>query len=77
MDKSETLPLLVGINESCRLLSIQRTCLYDLINEGRLRPVKLGRRTLFRYSDLVAFADEAGRAAKAVATVMNRAEAQA
>jgi len=77
MDKSEALPLLVGINESCELLSIRRSYLYDLINEGRLHPIKLGRRTLFRYSDLVAFADEAGRAAKAVATAMNRAEAQA
>jgi excisionase family DNA binding protein len=57
MDKSETLPLLVGIDESCELLSIQRTYLYDLINEGRLRPIKLGRRTLFRMRDLIAFAD--------------------
>jgi len=59
MDKSETLPLLVGIDKSCELLSIRRAYLYDLINEGRLRPIKLGRRTLFRYSDLVAFADSA------------------
>ena len=59
MDKCEALPLLVGINESCELLSIRRSYLYDLINEGRLHPIKLGRRTLFRYSDLVAFADSA------------------
>jgi excisionase family DNA binding protein len=58
-DKSETLPLLVGIDESCKLLSIRRSYLYDLINEGRLRPIKLGRRTLFRYSDLVAFTNSA------------------
>ena len=58
-NKPETPPLLVGIDESCKLLSIRRSYLYDLINQGRLRPVKLGRRTLFRYSDLVAFADAA------------------
>ena len=61
-EKSETLPLLVGIEEVCQLLSIRRTHVYKLINEDRLRPVKLGRRTVFRYGDLVAFADEAGRA---------------
>jgi len=54
-EKSETLPLLVGINECCELLSIQRSHLYGLISKGRLRPIKLGRRTLFRYSDLKAF----------------------
>jgi excisionase family DNA binding protein len=53
----------VGISESCELLSIKRTFLYKLIAEEKLRPVKLGRRTVFRYADLVAFADEAGRAA--------------
>ena len=56
-------PLLVGISESCELLSIKRTFLYKLIAEEKLRPVKLGRRTVFRYADLIAFADEAGRTA--------------
>ena len=69
MDKCEALPLLVGINESCELLSIRRSYLYDLINEGRLHPIKLGRRTLFRYSDLKAFADSApaGEAQQSIA----------
>ena len=62
-EKSETLPLLVGIEEVCQLLSIRRSSVYKLTAEDRLRPVKLGRRTVFRYADLVAFADEAGRAA--------------
>jgi len=52
-------PLLVGVSEACDLLSIKRTFLYRLISDGRLRPVKLGRRTMFRYSDLLSFADEA------------------
>jgi excisionase family DNA binding protein len=54
-------PLLVGITESCELLSIKRTFLYKLIAEEKLRPVKLGRRTVFRYADLMAFADETAR----------------
>jgi excisionase family DNA binding protein len=55
-------PLLVGVDESCNLLSIQRTYLYELIKQDKLHPIKLGRRTVFRYDDLVAFADEADRA---------------
>jgi excisionase family DNA binding protein len=62
-EKSEPLPLLVGIEQACELLSIQRTHVYKLIAEEKLRPVKLGRRTVFRYADLVAFADQMGRAA--------------
>jgi len=62
-EKTETLPLLVGVEEVCHLLSIRRTHLYKLVAEEKLRPVKLGRRTLFHYEQLVAFADEAGRAA--------------
>ena len=62
MHESETLPLLVGVEKTCELLSIRRTHVYKLIAEEKLRPVKLGRRTVFRYRDLVAFADEAGPA---------------
>jgi excisionase family DNA binding protein len=62
-ENSEKLPLLVGVEEVCHLLSIRRTHLYKLVAEEKLRPVKLGRRTVFRYADLVAFADQMGRAA--------------
>ena len=62
-EKSETLPLLVGIEKACELLAIRRTHVYKLIAEEKLRPMKLGRRTVFRYADLVAFADQMGRAA--------------
>jgi excisionase family DNA binding protein len=58
-EKSKTLPLLVGVEKACELLSIRRTHVYKLIAEEKLRPVKLGRRTVFRYVDLVAFADKA------------------
>jgi excisionase family DNA binding protein len=61
-EKSETLPLLVGVEKACELLAIRRTHVYKLIAEEKLRPVKLGRRTVFRYADLVAFADQMGRA---------------
>ena len=62
-EKSETLPRLVGVEKACELLAMRRSHIYKLIGEDKLRPVKIGRRTVFRYADLVAFEDEAGRAA--------------
>lgn len=64
-NKSEILPIFVSVETACELLSVKRTHIYELIAEEKLRPVKLGRRTVFRYADLVAFADEAGQAADA------------
>ena len=54
-------PLLVDVHVACVLLSISRTTLYALIDDGVLRPRKIGRRTLFRVDDLRDFADEAAR----------------
>jgi excisionase family DNA binding protein len=61
-EKLETPPILVGVERACELLAVRRTLIYKLIAEEKLRPVKLGRRTVFRYADLVAFADQMGRA---------------
>ena len=41
-----------SIPEVCRTASIGRTRLYSEISEGRLRAVKVGRRTLIRTEDL-------------------------
>ncbi|MBP8304722.1 MAG: helix-turn-helix domain-containing protein [Phycisphaerae bacterium] len=50
-------PLLVGIGEAARRLSVGRTLLYEMACDGRLgpRPVKLGRRTLVRADELTAW----------------------
>lgn len=40
-----------SVNDACRVLGIGRTVLYDEIKRGRLRTVKLGRRTLIRRQD--------------------------
>jgi excisionase family DNA binding protein len=61
-EKSEIPPFLVGVEKACELLSIRRTHVYKLIGQGKLRSIKIGRRTLFRLDDLRDFADEAGRA---------------
>ncbi len=44
-----------SIPEVCRTASIGRTRLYSEIGEGRLRAVKVGRRTLIRAEDLDAW----------------------
>lgn len=46
-------PILVGINEACRLLGgIGRTNLYALLSSGQLESVKLGKRRLVRVASL-------------------------
>lgn len=39
-------PLAYSVNEACKVSSIGRTYLYQLINEGRLESRKFGKRTL-------------------------------
>ena len=51
--KSSDAPLLtVTVNEALRVTGIGRTLLYELIDLGQLRKVKVGRRTLIRFDDL-------------------------
>ena len=40
------------IPDTCRRLGIGRTLVYDLIKQGKLRPIKLGARTLIPESEL-------------------------
>ena len=41
------------VNESLNILSIGRTSFYALIKDGRLRPIKLGKKTLIGADDIV------------------------
>ena len=43
-----------SVNETCTLLSISRSSLYGLIDAGKLRPMKLGKKTLLGADDLTA-----------------------
>lgn len=45
-------PMLISIDEAMNVIGIGRTKLYELIGEGRIEIVKLGRRTLVRTESL-------------------------
>lgn len=45
-------PLAYSISEACKVSSIGRTYLYQLINEGRLEVRKIGKRTLIPAASL-------------------------
>lgn len=45
-------PLAYSVSEACRVSSLGRTRLYQLIGEGRLEARKIGRRTLIPAASL-------------------------
>jgi excisionase family DNA binding protein len=51
-------PLLYSISDTCRMLSIGRTSVYKLMDEGELVPVKLGKRLMIPRERLIAFVDK-------------------
>lgn len=50
-------PLAYSVGEACRVSSLGRTRLYQLIGEGRLEVRKIGRRTLIPAASLRALID--------------------
>lgn len=51
-------PLAYSISEACKVSSIGRTYMYQLINEGKLEARKLGKRTLITARSLRALIEE-------------------
>lgn len=49
------LPRLLSVSEVLATLSIGRTSFYEMVAEGKLRPVKIGRRTMIVAAELEAF----------------------
>lgn len=48
------------LKEAAAYIGCGRTTLYRLVNRGALKPLKIGRSTLFRVDDLRALLDRAG-----------------
>jgi len=44
-----------SVKETLKVLSISRTNLYSLVKDGKIKPLKLGKRTLFPESELNRF----------------------
>ena len=45
-------PIGYSINDACVASSLKRTYLYELIKDGRLETVKIGRRTIVKADSL-------------------------
>lgn len=45
-------PLLLSIGETCRILGVGRSTLYDLIGSGELTTILIGRRRLVRVASI-------------------------
>lgn len=52
--------LLASIPDACRALSVGRSKFYDLVSEGRIETVRIGRRRLVRIASLHALANGEG-----------------
>lgn len=50
--------LTLGINDAARALGVGRTHLYQLINDGKIDTVRLGRRRLVKAASLRKLIDE-------------------
>jgi excisionase family DNA binding protein len=48
-------PLLVSVEQAAALLALGRTSIYQLINDGEIEPVKIGRSVRFVVAELEQF----------------------
>jgi len=48
----------IPLPEVTRITSLKKTALYQLINSGELRPVKLGRKTVFAEAEINAWVQQ-------------------
>lgn len=56
--ESEELPLLYKVSKAAELLGISRTNVYYLMDEGRIRSVRIGKRRLIPRDALASFVRE-------------------
>jgi excisionase family DNA binding protein len=50
-------PKLISIKETCIVLGVGRSTVYELIGQGALRSVKIGRRSLVPVEELTAYVE--------------------
>lgn len=52
-------PITISISDTKKATGLGRTKLYELINEGKLQTVKVGRRTLVKTASIRALVEQA------------------
>jgi excisionase family DNA binding protein len=62
MNTDESGQLLLSVGQAANLLGIGRVKFYELIADGALQPVRIGRRTLIARADLVDYVEAQRRA---------------
>jgi len=48
-------PRLISLPEVSSITSLKKTSIYKLISAGELRPIKLGRKTVFSQEEVIAW----------------------
>jgi len=61
LERDRAEPLLLSVREAARLLGLGRDSTYQLIREGRLRAVRIGRRLLIPRTELEDFVQREAR----------------
>ncbi len=64
-ETANIVPMVYTVNETCEALRLSRYTVYELINTGQLRSIKIGHRRLVAHVDLVDFVEERRREAAA------------
>lgn len=70
-------PYALNYDDTARYLGVSRWSVEEMVRDGRLKPVAVGARKIFRRADLEAFVDEAVGAAYRIPWPKNIAEAHA
>jgi len=58
MKSQSVTPLVHSIPEACARLGVGKTMFFELLHQGHVRSIKIGRRTLIPESELVRLVDE-------------------
>lgn len=58
MNATATAPRLIALPAVSQITSLKKTALYQLIAAGELRPVKLGRKTVFSEAEVHAWVNK-------------------
>jgi excisionase family DNA binding protein len=56
---NQVVPVSYNINDAAAALGLSRRSIYNLIDAGRIRKVKIGRRSLIPATDILALMPEA------------------